>query len=237
MRAALLVLSLALVATPPAVLAQTALPPGARRADPPSTAQTQSARREADALIAAADARDLFENVTDDGSPRVRHRASGLECSFNSGGALNRVLLFPSGLPRGEDVGCNTESDGNSVTLYATRFVEPTTVEAQMRVAVGHIRSRFPDARPAPTQMRMEPARGAGPAIPPHQSATFLISGPNGRPMVTRVAIAIHDGWVVKQRYTATGDNTVAAELMSELMFTGMLTDLVEAGASGRRTR
>ena len=48
-----------------------------------------SARAEADALIAAAEAEGVFENVTTDTVPTLRHVQSGLTCHFTPGEASN----------------------------------------------------------------------------------------------------------------------------------------------------
>ncbi|RYG13123.1 MAG: hypothetical protein EON96_12985, partial [Caulobacteraceae bacterium] len=82
-----------------------------------------AASLEADRLIAATHAPALFENVSSDGLARVRHKASGLVCSFLPGQSSNTLVVYPPGrLPFGDDVGCNADFGKVYLTYYATRY-------------------------------------------------------------------------------------------------------------------
>jgi len=94
-----------------------------------------AARAEADALIVAAGAGGVFENVTTDTVPTLRHMQSGLICHFTPGEATNSVTVYPEDdwLGHGDNVGCNTRGQGMDVTVYATRYARqfPASVVAE----------------------------------------------------------------------------------------------------------
>lgn len=215
----------AAVATP--AVARQAQP---RAASSASAEQVASARAEADAIIRAAEADEFFENVTEDASPAVRHRGSGLVCLFEGGERSNNVRIYPSqgaGIARGDDVSCGTTLAGSAVTMYATRWPNPTTLQEQLAGAVAGMRMSVRNLRPT-DQPGVSMGLGEnGPRLPERQSATFLGDGQNG-PVVTRVAVALHDGWVIKQRLTAPGAEPIQADLTGELVMMTTLMRLVD---------
>lgn len=66
------------------------------------------ARALADRVVADAHAADVFENATQGKVVEVRHRASGLVCSFDPDDGGASVHIYESaGLPRGDDISCS----------------------------------------------------------------------------------------------------------------------------------
>lgn len=192
---------------------------------------TSEARAEADRLLQAGDAADLFDNISTDDAPTLRHRASGMVCTFTAGAPINRVIVFPSSLPRGDDVGCNTgnRTDATS-TLYATRFGERTTAQEQVDGALRSVRVRFPDAREAPGPS----ATTNTPGLPARSSGRLIVPGEDGSPVVARVSAAVFGDWVIKLRTSGPGANVVAADLMGELMMTTALQRMLESRGASR---
>ncbi|RZJ31833.1 MAG: hypothetical protein EON85_02730 [Brevundimonas sp.] len=115
---------------------------------PATPEQVAAARTEADRIIAAAGAADLFTNITGNANPMVRHRGSGLICIFRNVPEIDRITIYPGG-QRGDDVGCNTvdPANGAETTVYATRYVPLPSEEAVLADAVRAIKQRFPSAR------------------------------------------------------------------------------------------
>jgi hypothetical protein len=152
-------------------------------------------------MLENAGADDLFE-VLPSSQIAVRHLGSGLTCHFELEGN-GRVIVFP-GLPRGDDVGCDQSSGGVSITFYATRYPEPTTLDELAAGAAEAIRMRFTDA----ALYEPVPAAEATPSpvpLPQSRSARFLIHLDNGAPMFTRVSVALINGWAIKMRITMPG--------------------------------
>lgn len=155
-------------------------------------------------LIANVDGEDVFESLPSE-QIRIRHMRSGLICWFDPDEA-NRLLLFPSGLMRGEDVGCDTTNDDRSVTLYATRYPFATSLEEEIDGAARLIERRFADA-----EDYIAEAEAPAPAgFPQSAHARFAVTLPDGRPGLTRVSVAIVNGWVIKMRFTEAADSAKA---------------------------
>lgn len=225
---ALLILLAGLLAAP-AALAQD---------DHPPPDSSQGPRVEADSILQVENATDLFDNVTDGEVPQVRHRASGLICTFTSASPQNHILIYASG-PRGDDVSCGTEEQGFSITTYATRHDGATSVQALVDDAVEAIRGRFPDARPYEGEgvsLSMTPSEGG--RAPPERLTARLQIDVGGRPSLTRVSIAIVDGWVIKQRLTGPLDQASLGDLTAELFMTTALLAVQDyEGGSGQEGR
>lgn len=186
----------------------------AQKADPATPAQLAAAKAHADAVIAAAGAGDLFVNVSEDGIPKVRHKASGLICSF-SGDENDRITIYPAspGIPRGDDVGCGSWVLNTEITIYATRYADRYTPEQIIGDAIAAIRQRLPDARPHAGGISVASREGMTAPL----AAGFDID-PNGTPRLTLVFVAHQGPWSFKAR--ATGpleDETV--DLLAAVTF------------------
>lgn len=173
-------------------------------------------------LIENADAEGVFE-IVHNGQVSVRHPRSGLVCHFLRDGAGARLVLFP-GLPRGEDVACDTTDGRESVTLYATRFPGPTTLQEQIAGAENALRTRFPDAE------AYTPALATDEAGPPSRTIEFIVARQDGARMYTRACVSIISGWVIKMRYTYLAPDAASArsgERMSSALWTSTLAEVM----------
>lgn len=178
--------------------------------DRPATAEEiAQARRQADAVIAQAQASDLFVNVTNDATPTAKHSNSGLVCMF-SGDTRDRILLFPvsSGIPRGNDVGCGSWLGDTEFTLYATRYSERYSAEQIIRDAVDAILQRFPDARPYQGTLSMASRDDMDTPL----AAGFDVTV-NGQAMLTLVYVVHHGDWSYKLRATGPADDDLLLTL------------------------
>lgn len=198
------------------VAAPAAAQPAAEAAATPE--QIAVARAEADRLIAAAGGADLFENITGDARPTVLHRASGLICRFEPGDPENGIAIFPSPLPRGDDVGCNVPSSGYSITHYATRYGEPITAETAAHDAVASIRQRVGEVR-AHEGRRFEcSAEGLPQTYIARMEVTL-----DGRDLYTHAVTAEMQGWIFKQRLTAPLEEAENAQITGAALWIGTL--------------
>lgn len=196
----------------------------------PSAQQLATASAEADALIAGSGAPDLFVNVSSDGLAKVRHKASGLVCTFMPGAENNKLMLFEGGnVRRGDDIGCNADFGPLYLTYYATRYGPGYSAADSARDAGAAIRNRFPDARPYEgASARTEPPAGAGEVA----YAGFMV-GSDDAPRYTQALTAKVGEWIFKQRMTADGgeDDVLSHQIMSGIFFNGVL----EAAVAGTR--
>jgi len=215
----ILLASLALALSATATMAQ-------ERAAP---TQTADARAYVDGLIAKAGAADLFENVSKGAQAEARHTRSGLVCSFMAGGdARQQISIFPTPVPRGDDVACQLPSDHVGHTIYATRIPQVTSLDQAMGFSVGMIRSQYPDVKPF-TGPAAEVAIQRDDLKPPpaHHTARFILQA-GDKQYYTRVSVAYVDGWIIKHRYTApnTEQDRMIADLMSGMAFSTALLRL-----------
>lgn len=180
-----------------------------------------AAYAEAEALIAAAGAEGLFQNVTTDVTPTLRHTASGLICHFTPGEPTNRVTIYPAmgGLARGEDVSCGTRASRMTATVYATRYAGRLSETQDLEMSARTLRARHD----------VQPYEGGFPLLtaptrdtpPPH--AAFTGQGEEG-PFVTFVLIQHHGEWGYKFRGTQNTDDVVRAGMTGGLMFMNALS-------------
>lgn len=106
----------------------------------------------------------------------------------------------------GDDVGCRITAAGvGFITLSATRYPAPTTLEAQLRDATAAIEQRFNVSGPSPFARR-SPLWERG-VLPANLTAGYPVKL-GDRDAYTAVGVAIVNGWVIKMSYTgprATG--------------------------------
>lgn len=194
---------------------------------PPAAEQLSVASAEADALIARTGAPDLFLNVSSEGLAKVRHRNSGLVCTFMPGEKNNTLMLFEGGdIQRGDDVGCNADFGPLYLTYYATRYGAGYSAADSARDAAVAIRNRFADARPYEgASASIQPPAGVGDL----EYAGFMI-GPDNAPRYTHALTAKAGEWIFKQRMTVDGgeDAVMAHQIMSAVLF----NDVLEAALS-----
>lgn len=163
-------------------------------ASPVLAEEPQTGVAVARALIASEGVEDLFEAVEDD-NVTVRHTPSRLTCHFYGNETVRRLIVF-SGQPRGDDVGCALEREGQAITLYATRYAPAITAQQALADAEAGIRHRFADARPTPTLLHM-----TSDGLPEPLMRHFLITLA-GEQWITSAFVALSGDWVIKIRYT-----------------------------------
>lgn len=181
-------------------------------------AHAQSARFEAArAMIERAQAEDVFEPVEDDSVIMVRHVGSRIVCLFSSDNRRAEVVLFPSGLPRGDDIGCVRDRSDQWTTVYATRYPQPKSAEQALAEAVAGVRQRFSDARPTAAIIQMTTE-----TLPPLHVAYFFVTI-EGERWITSALVAQSGEWILKVRYTAPAPDEDAVR-RHQLEASAMLT-------------
>ena len=200
-------------------IAALAIAPMAAAQDAPAPASAEeiaAARTYADRLIQIGEAGAYFENITDSGSPTVRHRGSGMVCAFSDEG-YDRITIYPAsdGVAKGDDVSCNTRLMDVDLSTYATRYARRFSQEDIAADAMRAIAQRWPEGRPHEGEL-MSASINGNPAP--------LIGGYDitieGRPMLTLVLVAHRDEWSFKGRVTGpVGEDASPTNLLGSLMF------------------
>ena len=94
--------------------------------------------RGANAVMAAA-----FETTY--GTPPVAGYKKLPFVSSALGDEQNLIMVFPSPMPRGDDVGCNVGAGDTYRSIYATRYGDlNVTPEQALEIAVYQIEQRYP---------------------------------------------------------------------------------------------
>ena len=190
------------------------------RAGAVSSADATAAARETARLLIGDD-RDIFEDVSVGESPRVRHRASGLVCRFIAEQRPQGMHIFPGPLPRGQDVGCQLPTPATSQfhTLYATRYPEQLTLDQAMDHAVQLMRNQHPSLKPYEGPGADVALEREGLRPPPASRTARFRMDLNGEPHLTRVDVAVVNGWVIKQRFTTPlTDDAEEVAVLSDLL-------------------
>lgn len=180
----------------------------------------------ADRVIETAQASDVFENVTSDAVPRVRHKASGMPCFFLGSHPESSVTVFP-GSARGADVACGSFPSGLVLTMYAVKPPKPLTLREALAMYIAEVRTAHPDAKP-PEEKALPALSGTrAEGLTDWLIARFQFSTPTG-PVYSRLAVAIVDGWVVEQRLTTNpGQDWIAADRIGEGAMVGTLQEMI----------
>ncbi|MBY0566420.1 MAG: hypothetical protein K2P70_03870 [Hyphomonadaceae bacterium] len=192
-------------------------------ADPPEEELTAAPGSIAYGMIEEANADGVFD-IVHNGQVSVRHLASGLRCDFERNGEGSRIVIFSS-LPRGEDVACDTRSDTEFVTIYATRYPDGRNLATVLNEAEAAIHNRFPGATPAPAAVTV-----SSEDLPEQRARHFLVDI-GGRPHFTSVAVAQANGWTYKVRFTTLiedDSDLMRYQLQAGLLLTGVLLELEE---------
>jgi len=217
-----------------AVIASTAFAQAPAQRPPPSPEAIARARAAADRLIASAHAGDLFENVTDAAVPAVRHRASGLKCGFGTrpeAWSTDSIAIFPSGLPRGADVGCIIHFQGYVVSLDVSRQTRTPTLDAMTAYYVKSVLAQHPHATPY-VGPYVEPS-GMKAGFPAFQSVRFSFDEAGGR-QFSRLSVAIVKGWVIEERVTGPYDDAQFGDLLATDELLGAIVSVQDGDASKR---
>ncbi|MGZ5984842.1 MAG: hypothetical protein ACXWK7_07880 [Caulobacteraceae bacterium] len=158
------------------------------------------AKSEGDALLGQAGAADLFDNVTADDAQdiKLRHKASGVICEFNTGAASNRVVVFDAAR-RGDDIACSTGGAAGERTLYASRTPGRTLADAFAH-DLAEVRKNHPGA----VDYALPPGTDSPilqmldiPPMPPSKTARFIVDH-----QFTSVSSAVVKDWSLEFRFT-----------------------------------
>ena len=171
-------------------------------AAPPSPQDLARAHRIAQSFIDQAQVADLFKDVTIAAAPMIQHRPSGLVCNYGiltQDWANDDVVVFPSGLPRGDDVGCNMHSRDFLVSMDVTRFSPVPGLDEITNAYVKSVMSLHPPAR-AYTGPSEELAPPANVIFPPFRTVRFVFDDGGG--LFSRLSVAVVNGWVIEERVT-----------------------------------
>lgn len=205
------------VAAPPTSPAVQAAAPATAKSTP------EAARAEAAGLIARAAAGAVFEDVTKDTLPSLRHKPSGFICTFEPGQADNALTIFPGKTP-GDDVACTTRSGSALNVMYVTKFPVALSVDDALKVYLTEIKRAHPDVEGAKgTFGDMSTNR---PGSPPRRTAR-LTYAMNGEKAFSRVSVAVINGWVIEQRITAPQADAMGADLLGEVLMMGAVERMV----------
>ncbi len=211
---ALLAAAALLTAAP--ALAQGVSPHAAAPDAPPG-----QSKMEGDALLAAAKAADLFDNITSADAPgiRLKHKASGVVCRFNTGDPENKVIVFDDG-PRGDQIACETGGEAGQRVVYASRAAGRTLDDAFAR-DVAEMKKSHPDAQPydLPDAVARSPILSMlnTPQLPRSKTARFIAGH-----QFTTVSSAMVGDWALEFRYSCPEErqDLAAATLQPVLWLT-----------------
>jgi hypothetical protein len=195
----------------------------------PQTSGHTSARAEGDALLSAARATDLFDNLTAPGAGdiKLRHKASGLICAFNPGDPSNSVVVFDAAV-RGDEIACTTAGEAGTRALYATR-APGRTLDQAFAHDVETVRRSHPGAQaydlPADARDGGVLALLDAPPLPASRTARFIADH-----QFTSVSSAIVDGWAIEFRYSCPEERQdVAAAVVQPTLWVTALAQVSKA--------
>ena len=183
----------------------------------------EAARAEAAGLIARAAAGAVFEDVTKDTLPSLRHKPSGFICTFEPGQPDNALTIFPGKTP-GDDVACTTRSNNALNVMYVTKFAVALSVDDALRVYLTEIKRAHPDVEGAKGTFGDMSTNRPG---SPQRRTARLTYAMNGEKAFSRVSVAVINGWVIEQRITAPLADAMGADLLGEILMMGAVERMV----------
>ena len=145
---------------------------------------------------------------------------------LNPGKTRNAVLLV-AGSPRGDDVGCTTETITDVRTLYLTRTAGTLTHEAQSTVSA--IRTRYPEAR----EVDVTGNRGLF-MIPADQIPEHRTMGFDTRTSYEQATLGVANGWAVAYRFSAPRGRSGISGVLEGFWITTMLEPQLAARRAAR---
>jgi hypothetical protein len=196
-----------------------AAPAHAKPATKPVVAPVNEATRlEAEKLIAATAAPDLFLNETRDGAILIRHKASNFQCLFTPGEANS--LLVTAGVPRGSEIGCDGPAMLFHTTYFISRAAEGETLDKRFSKALSEVKARWPNA------IKIKVVGDSGQDVltklaataPPSRTGWYLAKNSNGSAF-TRVSVAKVGDWMVTMRAAGPLESQKSAESLTEMLW------------------
>lgn len=186
--------------------------------DTPKPEDVAVARIQADRIIAEAEAEGVFENITEDALPRLKHVQSGMTCIFDPGATRNNVHIFPvsaTAPERGQNVSCGTNFGGAAVTTYASRLMPMPTVEDDMRSTIASVRETWPDAQALEGEFPVTTVDGQ----PESAFAALKFRHSSGQDAASFAMIRHVGEWSFKIRSTGLASDARSLAMISDLIF------------------
>ncbi|HYG26311.1 MAG TPA: hypothetical protein VD906_05345 [Caulobacteraceae bacterium] len=178
----------------------------------------EATRLEADKLIAATAAPDLFLNETRDGAILIRHKASNFQCLFTPGEANS--LMVPAEAPRGAEIGC----DGPAMLFHTTYFIERVdageTLDKRFAEALDAVKTRWPNALKIKVvgDTNQDVLTKLAASAPPSRTGWYVAMNDNGSAF-TRVSVARVGDWLVTMRAAGPLESQKSAESLTEMLW------------------
>ncbi len=178
----------------------------------------------ADEIAARSGVGDLFRNVTSGPEPRLRHSASGMVCGFGEDdGEWRRddVSVFQSGLPRGDDVGCNIWRGHVLTSMDVTRWPTPPSLDTEMPAFERSVIAMHPQARiySGPFPPFTPPV-----SLPAWRTVRYVFDDKGAQ--YSRLSVAVAKGWVVEERVTGPIAEAQAADALANAELVAALSSL-----------
>jgi hypothetical protein len=210
---------------------ETVIPLPEPRSEPPVPPEVIiHSRGYAQVLIRDAKAEDLFENRTVSKDPTIRHIRSGLECVFYRR-PLESVQVFQTSVPRGDDVGCHSQWEGFTVSIFVTRFPKPMTVDEAYKYYADEVVRAYPVRKPY-TGQTVEFKRKDGSPVPiPYKTGRVIITT-RGQDLFSRLSVAVVNGWTIEVRVTGPLGDALKGDLYGALVMVKALDDVSHPGGT-----
>ncbi len=191
-------------------------------------------KAEADALIAASGAVDLFSNETKDGAILIRHKGSNFQCLFNPGGR-NELVVTLGERPRGEDITCDGPAMLFHMSYFITRARAGETLDSSFDDAVDTIKARWPDA--LAVKVKKDPNQEVLDKIaeqaPPSKTSWYLARS-NDSWVFSRVSVSKVGDWIITMRASGPVDAQAPAESLTEMLWLTRLMVMVDPKLGGK---
>jgi hypothetical protein len=190
---------------------------GSVAAQPQASSDPMLAR--AQAIIAGGGAQGLFTPGASASGPNARHVKSGMICHFEPGSTANQIKVFDSGATRGDDVGCGTQAQGVTSTIFATRAKADSDVVKMETQTLSDIKQRYPDAvdykgATAPVTDKTRPS----------MAVARMVSPGGGRYM--RAVTFKMGNWIYSQTIVAASGSALKADEYGEIQLSTLLREL-----------
>lgn len=178
----------------------------------------EAARQEADKLISATAAPDLFLNETRDGAILIRHRASNFQCLFTPGEANS--LMVEGATARGDEIGCDGPAMLFQTTYFITRVSPGETLDKHFADAVAEVKGRWPNAIKIKVvaDASQEVLTKLAATAPPSRTGWYVAKSSNGSAF-TRVSVAKVGDWLITMRAAGPLESQKSAESLTEMLW------------------
>ena len=203
------------------------MPPGVISIPPfPATPeQIAKARAYADQLIAQWRVEDVFENATTNNVPKVRHKPSGMTCSFDPHPG-DQLSAAHDMLPRTDFAVCKGTNANFTVVTTIMRSPQPLTPEAATAVFLALFRGKHPDAQPYTGQGVELGTKG----LPPIRTLR-LVFDDGGEKRFAHIGVTVVGNWAIEEVATGPLDKAIAGDLAGGIMLVTAAGDIVKASA------